>query len=124
MKFPFTHGPSLKFLPQDGTKRYDVVYRYRMPGEHTWTVSKIGITARNKKHCEERVIRFISQKWRADVDVMRVNVAPQGDEMPVQTGEPVEVVSEVEYQARAEKALKDTEEERKERLREQGLWIP
>ena len=124
---PFSRGPSLKFLPQDGIKRYDVLYRYRLPGEHTWTVSKIGITARRKKDCEKRVVSFLSQKWRAEVEVMRVNLASQSDEMPVQTGDPVEVVTESEYEARREKTMEDTKdglEERKAKLREQGLWIP
>ena len=124
---PFSRGPSLKFLPQEGIRRYDVVYRYRLPGEITWILGKIGMTARRKKDCERRVIGFISQKWRAEVEVLRVNLAPQGDEMPIQTGDPVEVVSDTEYQARTEKTMEDAKEgleERKAKLREQGLWIP
>lgn len=123
VKFPWSRGPSIPFL--DNIATYRVEYRYRMPGEATWTKARIDMTARNKKHCYERTIRFISQKWRAEVEVIRVNLLTK--EMFLQTGDPVEQVSEDEYTKRTEKLMEDTKEgieERKAKLREGGLWIP
>jgi hypothetical protein len=117
---PFSKGPTLKFL--DSTRQFDVVYRYRLPGEATWTLGKIGMTARSPKDCERRCIQFLSQRHRAEVEVMKVTVS--SDEMPIQTGEPVKVASQGEYEAETEKALADTEEERKENLRRKGFWLP
>ena len=123
MKLPFSKGPTLKFL--DSTRRYNVTYRARLPGADFWKQGTIGITARSEAHCRERVIRFVSSKWRAEVEVMKVELeGGKGDEMPLQTGEPVTTVSESEYEARTENALGQTEEERKAGLRAKGLWIP
>jgi aspartyl-tRNA synthetase len=68
-------------------------------------------------------VQFISQRHR-DVEVEFIRILNTSDEMPIQTGNPVETVSEQKYLEIREQTMEKTEEERKERLRERGLWIP
>ena len=118
---PWSKGPSMKFL--DGKRRYDCLYRHRKRGEFGWTESVIGITAEKPSDCERRVVQFISQRHR-DVEVEFIRILNVSDEMPIQTGNPVETVSQEKYDEIREQTMEKTEEERKERLREHGLWIP
>ena len=118
-----TKGPSIKFL--DSVRRYDVTYRYRLPGDVTWTTSTIGMTARSPEDCRARAISFVSRRWRAEVEVLTVKLeGGKGDEMPIQTGDPVKVVSEYEYEQAVSKIVEETKEGVEERLRKQGFWLP
>ena len=44
--------------------------------------------------------------------------------MPIQTGDPVKVVSEYEYEQAVSKIVDETKEGVEERLRKQGFWLP
>lgn len=123
MKFPWSKGAAPRFL--DGIATYRVVYRARKRGEAEWTRGTIHMTARNKDHCYERVYKFVSQAHNHEVEVLRCNLVT--DEFTIQTGDPVEVVSQEEYEKRRDKTVEDAKEgleERKAKLREQGIWLP
>jgi len=106
----FNKGPSARYL--DDIKRYRVHYRTRPRGEQEWTKWAIEMTVRTEEDARLRTIKQCRE--RVEVEVMRVEFVSA--EAPIQTGQSVQTVSQSTYD--------ELQEQKKESLREQGLWIP
>lgn len=74
----WTKGPTSPLLD---AKRFVVRYRYRLPGERLWKQGKIQVVQRSEGGARARVIGFLSKRWRAEVEVYKVEEvkdAPKG----------------------------------------------
>jgi len=122
MKLPWTKGPTAKF--REGIHAYEVSYRYRIRGTTSWTRSVLPrCVATSKDDAMRRTIGFLRKAHR-NIEVDLLHVKQLADEAPIQTGQKVETVSESEYESIQQEKAEKTEYERKEVLREGGLWIP
>ena len=119
MKFPWSKGPTSKYL--DGVKEYAITYRYRKPGEFTWTTATIHSVRRSEQEARKRCLSFLSQRGY-EADILRCKVS--SEEAPIQSGETVEVVSDGEYASRMAKLDGDMKEGVQDRLRSKGWWLP
>ena len=115
----FSSGPSVKFM--DGIRRYRVTYRTRERGTLGWKEWALEMVTRTPEECRRRVIRTVS---RPTVEVEVMLVKEVSAEQPIQTGRSVKTVSEKEYLEGLDEAREKTEYERKELLREKGIWLP
>ncbi len=107
----FKKGPSARYL--DDIKRFRVHYRTRPWGENEeWTKWAIEMTVRTEEDARLRTIKQCRE--RVEVEVTRVEFVSA--EAPIQTGQGVQTVSQSMYD--------ELQEQKKEELREQGLWIP
>ena len=107
----FKKGPSARYL--DDIKRYRVHYRTRPWGEQAeWTKHAIEMTVRSEQDARLRTIKQCRE--RVEVEVTRVEFVSA--EAPIQTGQSVQTVSQATYE--------ELEEQKKESLREMGLWVP
>ena len=119
MKFPWSKGPTSKYL--DGVKEYAVTYRYRKPAESKWTTATRYSVTRTEEEARKRCLSFLSQRGY-EADILRCKVS--SEEAPVQTGSPVEVVSDSEYASRMAKLDGEMKEGVQDRLRSKGWWLP
>ena len=116
----FKTGPSAPFL--DGIRRYRVTYRTRPWDEplDKWKEWAIEMTVRDVEHAKLRTYQQV--RSRQEVEIIKVEEVAA--EAPIQTGQSVQTVSHSEFERQKQEALDKTEYERRELLREKGLWIP
>ena len=107
----WTPGPTHKLLD---ASRFEIVYRYRENEWDEWTVKSIGSTARTADDACKRTIKFLSER-QPNWTVQLVRVIDHGDEVEIETGQPVRLVSDNDFRAIKEKAEHElAEHERKE----------
>jgi hypothetical protein len=114
----WTQGPTHKLLD---ASRFEIVYRYRENEWDEWRIKTIGSTARTAEDACKRTVGFLSKR-HPNWTVQLVDCIDRGDEVDIQTGQKVEVVSDQDYAAikqRAEEAIAEYErKEEEERLKD------
>lgn len=116
----FTKGPTHKL--KEGISRYEIVYRVN-DGDG-WKVHRMFATkpdGSEKAIARETRARFMRHPQPFEI----VTIRCLGNEIPIQTGQPVLVKTESEL-ASQQNAMKGkfAEKEIEERAKESGLWFP
>lgn len=109
----WTQGPTHKLL---GASRFEIVYRTRKNEWDPWEIKSIGSTATSQDEACRMTVGFLSKR-HPNWTVQLVDCIDRGNEVEIQTGKPVEIVSPkdfIEVKRKAEEAW--AEMERKEAL--------
>ena len=108
----WTPGPTHKMLD---ASRFEIIYRYRENEWDSWKIATIGSTARTAEDAKQRTVGFLSKR-RPNWTVQLIHCIDRGNEVDINTGKPVELVSDNDFRALKEKVIAEMEEaERKEK---------
>lgn len=119
----WTQGPTAPFL-EKGMAWRKVTYRYRESFGDDWKIRSIDMLTRNVPDAHRRA-QFLAKARRWQVEVMKVEELSK--EAVLQTGKPVETVTQKQFEetkAKVEQELSENEKEIADELRSRGFWLP
>ena len=109
----WTPGPTHKLLD---ASRFEITYRYRRNEWDEWKIKTIGSTARTQEDALEKTVGFLSKR-QPNWTVQLIDCIDHGDEVEINTGQPVALVSDNDFRAirdKAEAAWAELEREEEE----------